>query len=153
MLQQRDLRRAQRHRQVRLYLRGDAEAAHVVYDGMDSDLLRHSDRGYVARVRQRAAQSDIAFKAGVVVVRRVSAGGGLEGHGGVQNEVVRRRSPVDGGGVHVGFEGRARLPQSLGRAIELGVVEVASADHGADFAAGIVEREQCALDSGVLLKR
>ena len=102
---------------------------------------------------KRMAQSDVAFKLAVVVVRRVGAGGGREAHGGIQHEVVRRCSPVDGGGVHVGFEGGARLPQSLGRAIELGVVEVASADHGADFTAGIVERQQRSLYPGVLLQR
>src|SRR5207253_109238 len=96
----------------------------------DADSVCKLERGNVARLSEGAAQGDEAFKFFVVVVRRVRAGGSFEADRLVENGVVGAGALIDDRSVNVGLERRADLTQGLGGAVEFGVVEVASADHG-----------------------
>src|SRR5512146_1995280 len=117
----------------------------VADDPLDANLFRRLQGGNVARVGQGAAQSDVAFKLFVVVVRDVGPGRSVEGNGSVQHHVLGRGPLVNGGGIDVGLEGRTHLPLRLGGMVELGKVEVAPAHHGLDVAGGVINGDQGAL--------
>ena len=119
---------------------------------LDADFIGELQCGDVARLRERAAQRDDAFKFFVVVVRRVGARRRVEADGLVEDRVVGAGTFVDDRGVDVGLEGRADLAHGLRGAVEFGFVEVASADQGLDAAGGVVDGEQRALSAGVLLE-
>ena len=90
LLEGRDFRRAQRDRQVGRDVRGDAEAVGVVDHRLDAEVVGQLQRGNVARLGQRAAQRDRAFKFLVVIVRSVRAGRRVESDGRIEDRVVGR---------------------------------------------------------------
>ena len=121
----------------------------VVDDATNSDAVGELECGNIARLRERTAQGDDAFKLLVGVVRCVRCRAGLEGDGRVEDGVFGTCALIDGGSVDVGLEGRSGLSQGLGDAVELGLVEVTATDEGLDLAGTVVEGEQRALDAGV----
>src|SRR3954447_6706698 len=85
-------------------------------------------RRNVARFRQGMAQSNDTFKLVVIVVRGPYAGGVGKADRRVENGIVGLGPLIDRSGVNIRLERRADLTQSLGRAIELRFIEVASPD-------------------------
>ncbi len=154
LFEERDFGGAQGHGQVCRDRRGDAELARILDDRLDADLLGDLQCRDVARVGDRFAQRDVAPELAVVVRGCIGAGGGHERRRRIEDGVIGRDGlGVDGGGVDERLEGRPYLAERLRRAIELGVSEVAPADHGLDVAGGVVEGQQCDLGAGVLLER
>ena len=104
VLQQGDFGRAQRHRQIGLDLRGDAEFVHVLDHRLDADPLRQLDRRNIARLRQRVAQRDRSLVLAVVVVRRPGSGDAGKTDGRIDDGVIGQRALLHRRRVDVGLE-------------------------------------------------
>src|SRR4029077_17320633 len=88
LLQQRHFRSAQRYWQIRGDIRGDAEAMGVVDHSLDTQTVSQLQRWNVARLGQRAAERNRAFKLLIVVVRDVRARRGLKRYRPVHDGVI-----------------------------------------------------------------
>src|SRR5882672_1019209 len=97
-------------------------------------------------------QSDCALEFSIVVVRRVRAGGSHKCRGDIHHRVLRSRTSVNGSSIDVWLERRSDLAERLSRAVKFRLIEVPASNHGLNFSAHTVNREQCALNSGILLK-
>ena len=143
---------AQRDRQIRRQRAGDAEAAGHVNHVVHADFFGELHRGNVARAGQRAAQRDDALEFFVVVVRRIGLAAAHGGERRVENRVERSEPLLHGRGIHVNLERTADLALRLRGAVEFRFVEAVAADHGLDFAGGIVDRHHGRLRADVLLE-
>src|SRR5205085_1010334 len=88
----------------------------------------------------------------VIVMRSVRPRRRFEADGLIQNGVVRTGALVNHSRVDVRLERRTHLPQRLRNAIEFGFVEVASTNHRFDSAGRVVDGQQRALRSRILLQ-
>ena len=143
---------AEGQREIRRQGRGDAEAASHFHDGVYADPLRDLHGGDVARTGQGAPQSNRAFESLVVVARRVHLAAADGGERRVHDGVKRRGAVFDRVAIHINLERAAHLADSLCGAVELGLIEAVSADHGLDFAGGIINRHERRLRRGQLLE-
>src|ERR1019366_8241819 len=91
---------------------------------------------------ESAAQGDGALKSGVVVARRIRAGGSLKSNRRIHDGVVGAATMVVHGGVDIRLERRPDLAQSLRGAVEFGEVEVTAADHGLDFSGCVIDGDE-----------
>src|SRR5204862_5852548 len=87
-----------------------------------------------------------------VSVRDIWPGGSLKRDRHIKHGVIRVRALVDSGGIDVGLERRSHLAQRLGCSVELRQIEIAAADHGFNFTAGVVNGDERALRARILLK-
>ena len=127
---------------------GDAELARFVDDGLRPD--GHSDVHGNGVLRLPEALSHRQRRIAVVLFvvpryPRLLIGAELHRERGIVKGLVQRQAGLHGGGVHDWLEARARLPECLRHAIELGIAEVAAADHGDDIAGLRLEHHRAAL--------
>ena len=74
----------------------------------------------------------------------------VEHQWGVLEDSCRRHTLIQGRGIDEGLEARAWLPTGLCRMVELGPVEIETADHGDDRAIARRQRYKCGLNIGNL---
>ena len=146
------VRGAERERKIRRQASGDAETRGHIHDGIDADFFSQLHRGNVARTGERAAQRDGAFKFLVVIVRRVRLAAADDREWCIDDGVEGRRAFLDGVGINVHLERTADLAIGLRGAIELGIFETVAANHGFDFAGGVVDGDHRGLRRGLLLE-
>ena len=121
-------------------------------DVLDSDFFEQAHGRNVSRIGQSAAQRDAAFEFRVVVVRRIVLTAAAEGDRLVHDRIERRSALREGFGVDVHLERAAGLAHGLRGAIEFRFAEIVAADHGLDFAGGVVDGEQRRLRRRLLLE-
>ena len=143
-----DALRPDEDRRIRRERRGDAVVARFADDGLLAQRLAELDRGEVAREVEGLAHRDHPERRVVVVLRRPQCRVELD-HRRVERRVVEHLghgvAGPDGRGVNERLERRAGLPNGLGGAVVLRVVEVAPPDHGADIAGVRLDRHERAL--------
>ena len=173
-LERRQLRRAERSREVRRdVLLRQAEAGDVVARVADADLAHDADRHEVARARERVAQPCRAVEALRVVAGppvlllgllaldrglRVLADADLRvrrfvDDGRVGHDRGRREAVIETGGVHERLERGAGLAARLRRAIEVVQEEIEATVQRHDRAVERVDRDERALNLGDLRRR
>ena len=143
---------AERERKIWRQCTANAKAAGHVDDGIDANFFSELHCRHVARASECAAESDGAFKFFVVIVGRIGLATTDDGKRCIDDGVEGRRTLLDGGGINVGLEGTADLAVGLRSAIELGIFKTVAADHGFNFAGGVVDGNHGALRSGKLLE-
>src|SRR6202050_3097202 len=131
---------------------GDAELPRKSDYILYADVIEKAHGGNVTRIGESAAIGDAAFESVVVIMRRIILGAAAVCDGLVHDGIKRRNALFDGVGVNVNLERAAGLAQGLRGAIEFRFVETVAADHGFDFAGGIVDGEQGALSGGLLFE-
>ena len=152
MLHQSEIGSAERERKIRRQRAGDAEFARELDYTLHADVVEQTHGGDVARISESAAIGDASLEFVVVVVRRIILAAAAEGDRLVDHRVERRDALLERVGVNVNLERAAGLPQSLRGAVELRIVEIVAADHGFDFAGGIVDGEQSGLRRRLLFE-
>src|SRR6266849_2756623 len=142
LLQRRNFRRPERHWKIYGNAGGNAKAVRVVDHRLNADAVGKLERGNVSGLGESAPQRDGALKFVVVVVWRIRAGGSLKGYRRVQNSVIGAAALVNRCGVDVWLERRPDLAQSLRGAVELGEIEVTTADHGLDLSGRVIDGDE-----------
>jgi hypothetical protein len=141
-----DLRGAERDRRHVRQLGLDAEAARVLVDALHAELHRQPYGRGVLGAGQRIAHRHRAVVLVAVVARLPGpAARERQAQRRVLDDVHGRVVGLQRGQVDERLEGRAGLPLRLQRAVELGVVVVAPADHRADLAGVRVHHDHRAL--------
>ena len=108
---------------------------------------RQPDRDRVDRLGDGGEQGDRAGIGPAVVLRTpVAETNGRVDHDGGRLEPVLQRRRID-----IRLERRARLPQRIGRAVELARAVIAAADHGADRAVRHVRHHRAGLFDVIIL--
>jgi hypothetical protein len=152
VLEKLHVRGAERQWQIGRERRGDAEPFRHIHDGIDADFFREFYGGNVARARQSPAKRDGPFKFFVVIARGVGLATTNRGKRQIDDGVEGRRPSFQRVGVDIHLERAADLAEGLRRAVEFGILKTISANHGLDFAGGIVDGEKCALRAGLLFE-
>src|SRR5581483_6283793 len=115
--------------------------------------LREFQSGNIARISKGMSQCNVALEFVIEIVRRIGHAAAEERRGSIENAVVGLSALIHGGGIDKWLEGRTHLALGLSRPVELGLLKIAPADHGFDVACSIVDCQQSALRSRILLKQ
>ena len=127
--------------------RGEFEAKRLSDDRVDTDLPSELDGDQIPRLPQALPEGhrtaiislEIARLPRLACLRLVDADRLVDDH------VAGRAAGSNGGGKDERFERGSRLPVCLGRAVELGLLIVPPANHGAHVTGLCVHRDQGAL--------
>ena len=132
-VEHRDLGGAERQRLGVEDLGGDPHPMGELDDRVAADGAGESDCDGVQRMDQRRRQRDIAHEAAAIVLGRPVADRDRR----ILDDGLGRVAVAHRGGIDEGLEGRARLAERAGRAVELAFAIIAPARHRPDGAVGL----------------